>query len=346
VFPAYGGGIGLGNVSFYALPSAYTTIGSVDEYREMLASTKGIGSAPALNLFVIGDFSNQAYGGAIGVAGGIPGATAEHGTALSGVAYQPSGDAAYDATVLLHEVGHLGGLFHTTEISIEETDSLDDTPACDPALISSSPNQCPDKSNVMFPIAYGATKYSPHQLTVLRGSSIYRGVLAEGQPPAPPLPFAPPPVPPFAKLGASAAARVVRSHRPVRLQADDALGRVLAGVWCGTGSTDYLGLALRVAGSPERLREIALSPSAADLVRARALTAYVRGATARTTEIADALALAERFARDEAEVSEVRAAALHALAAHASPRATSVARALRASADPVVHAIALRLAAP
>lgn len=343
LFPAYGGGIGLGDVHWYSLPAQYTTIDSTDEYRAMLESSKGVGTAPALNLFVIGDFSDQAYGGAIGVAGGIPGATAEHGTALSGVAYQPSGDPSYDATVLMHEVGHLGGLFHTTEFQITETDSLTDTPECDHALITSSPDQCPDKSNVMFPIAYGATTYSPHQLVVLRGSSIYRGVLADGQPPAPPLPIAgPQPPSPYAAWAPSAAPIARLRPITVRPPAPGALGRVLAGVWCGTGGADYEALAARVAGSPERLRAIAIDGAQADLVRARALRTYVRAASdARAAT--DAVALAERFARDEGEASVLRVAALRALERHAPARARALARAVVASADPIVHAVAARL---
>ena len=186
-------GLGLGTVSYYALDASHDVINDHAEYQAVLAASAGVGSAPALNLFVVADFGDGEFGGAIGVAGGVPGSAVEHGTHLSGVAYQPSGNAGYDATVLMHEVGHLGGLFHTTEFQITETDPLADTAVCPAATIQSNPDACPDKSNVMFPIAYGATSFTGSQLAVLHGSGLYRGALVQGGPPGPPLPLAPPP---------------------------------------------------------------------------------------------------------------------------------------------------------
>jgi hypothetical protein len=149
----------------------------------MLASSAGIGSAPAINLFVVGGFGGE-IDNALGVAGGIPGAAMLHGTVKSGVAYIPSGDAVYDGSVLAHEIGHLGGLFHTTESSEDAVDPLSDTPTC--ANIG-NPNSCPDISNVMFPIAYGGATLTPLQARTLQGSALYRGILSQGGPPSPPL---------------------------------------------------------------------------------------------------------------------------------------------------------------
>ncbi|MBK8256968.1 MAG: hypothetical protein IPK82_30375 [Polyangiaceae bacterium] len=168
-------GLDIGTFTNLSADAAFGTIGSVDEYYSMLKATGGMQNEPAINLFVVDDFADAAYGGAIGVAGGVPGSPMRHGTRQSGLAYEPSGDPNYDATVLMHEIGHVAGLFHTTEFQITETDPLSDTPECDAGTIQNNPGQCSDKSNTMFPIAYGATAFTNAQLNVIRGSALYRG---------------------------------------------------------------------------------------------------------------------------------------------------------------------------
>lgn len=191
MFASYAG-IGLGNVKYAEISKDFAYIDSKEEYRKMLVAYAANYPVPALNLFVVGGFANAAFGAAIGVAGGVPGSPMRQNTGLSGVAYKPSKDPAYDATVLMHEVGHLGGLFHTTEIQVDETDPLSDTASCPAATIESKPDACPDKTNVMFPMAYGATVLSPAQQKVLQGSALHRGVLLAGGAPAPPMALFPP----------------------------------------------------------------------------------------------------------------------------------------------------------
>jgi len=341
-------GVSLGDVAYYALDAAFATVSTRSEYRTMLESSAGATTAPALNLFVVGDFGDGDFGGAIGVAGGIPGSAVTHGTTMSGVAYQPSGNASYDATVLMHEIGHLGGLFHTTEFQVTETDPLSDTPECDNATINSNPNACADQSNVMFPIAYGATTFTNAQLRVLQGSALYRGILQEGGAPAAPMLLAPTQgslasgsVGPAWRSGGGAAAR--------NIPALDALDRVLGGIWCGEAGLDYHALAIRVAGrNPDgraRLRAIALDPGAVPLVRARALYAWIRATSEAAAPLDPATAVAARLASDHAASTEIRIAALRALRTWAPARGLELARTL-AIGDPIVQAVARRISAP
>lgn len=289
-------GLERGTVKTYSVPSSYATIGSPDEYRSLLASSASVGSAPAINLFVVDDFSDNAYGGAIGVAGGIPGSPMRHGTPQSGLAYQPSGDPGYDATVLMHEIGHLGGLFHTTEFAIDETDPLSDTPACAHATITSNPDACADRTNVMFPIAYGATAFSSAQRHVLQGSALYRGILDAGGAPAAPLSVVAGGGAPTAFAPDALAAGV--AVMPV---APDPLERALGALWCGGGLD---AAALTVARDPAvklnrattgdaaaRLRAVALDATLPVLLRKRALKLHVEAARAqgKHAEAADVL---------------------------------------------------------
>jgi hypothetical protein len=193
----WGPGLGLskGDVTFMSLSSSFDVIDSPEELAQMFTTSAGIGPAPALNLFVVGDFD---YASALGIAGGIPGSPMVHGTARSGVAYTPSGNQGYDAGVVAHEMGHLAGLFHTTEMEVVAFDPLGDTVTC-PNINSMNPANCPDVGNVMFPIAYGGGTFSPLQARVVQGSAMYRGILEDGGVPGAPLPalspiaLAPPP---------------------------------------------------------------------------------------------------------------------------------------------------------
>ena len=311
-------GLSKGTVNVYSADPSFSTVNTRDEYREMLKATGGIGDAPAINLFVVDDFSDGDFGGAIGVAGGVPGSPMRHGTGQSGLAYEPSGDPGYDATVLMHEVGHLGGLFHTTEFQIVETDPLSDTASCPNDTIQSNPAACPDKDNVMFPMAYGATAFSGAQTLVLQGSALYRGVLEAGGVPSPPLlfPVAGAMAPsPFVEDASIAQDEGIRTMP----RSPDPLERALGALWCSGSFAERalsvardpaVALARKSAGSAvARLRAVALDPAAPVLLRKRALGLYVQAAKeAGSLPAALETAISLAGARSAASVADRRLA--------------------------------------
>jgi hypothetical protein len=348
-------GIEKGAVDTYQASSSFSTINSVDEYREMLATSAAVPNAPAVNLFVVDDFADSAYGGAIGVSGGIPGSPMRHGTVQSGLAYEPSGDPNYDATVLMHEIGHLGGLFHTTEFAIAETDPLGDTPECPAATIASKPDTCADKDNVMFPIAYGATAFSAGQLNVLHGSALYRGILEAGGAPPPPLLLGAvgPALLPFVD-DASPAQVVAMPRLP------DALERALGALWCSGGlarsalsvARDANALLSRhtAKSASARLRAIAFDTASPVLLRKRALRLYAQAARAEGHEAEametllavarrkGAVTIAER--RFQAAALRLVAGARAAAAPSVAPRIDQAIAAALASNDRLLSAVA------
>lgn len=328
-------GLTLGNLNFTTLPSSYDVVGSNSEYRQMLASSSTANAAPALNLFVIGDFGGE-LDNALGVAGGIPGSPMVHGTTRSGVAYTPTGDQGYDASVLAHEIGHLGGLFHTSEFQVTAFDPLGDTPEC-PNIQNQNPSNCPDVSNVMFPIAYGGSVLTDLQRRVIWGSALYRGILEEGGAVSAPLlpasPLAPAAVP-------EPSFTLAPTHAPASVA--PGVDHWVHGHWCGMSGDVASRLAEHLdAAARARLLEIAADPSAFDVARGRAIlllsrTAEAAGDEARVVELASA---ALRSAKG-------RRSRLAALAALEALRPSELAAALDASAartDPVVAARAAEL---
>lgn len=282
VFSEYWGpdiGLSKGTVTFLSLSDTYANVGSEDELAEMFATSAGIGPAPALNLFVIADFS---FSSAIGIAGGIPGTPMMHGTRRSGVAYTPSGNQGYDASVVAHEMGHLAGLFHTTELMLDIFDPLGDTATC--PNIEGNPGACPDTSNVMFPIATGSGTFSPLQARVVQGSAMYRGILEEGGLPGSPLPSIFP-----------IAAREAPSQLLYRLPLDTSrapastLERMLDAPVCDlfADADEHLLKAVQPTG-PD-LEAAALRAELSDRARARALRLLARTSAPQATAIAASL---------------------------------------------------------
>jgi hypothetical protein len=79
-----------------------------------------------LNLFLV-----REMGDVLGVAGGIPGSLGVHGTFASGVALALDVTGLpHAANVLMHEMSHQMGLFHTTEFDGSVVEPLEDTPSC------------------------------------------------------------------------------------------------------------------------------------------------------------------------------------------------------------------------
>jgi hypothetical protein len=132
---------------------------------------------PGINVFIVSDM-----GGYVGIAGGIPGPLGVHGTERSGVAIAIDvlGDLDEVDLVLMHELSHYMGLFHTTESSGTVLDPLSDTEECriehdedDDHHVSSW--ECKERGadNLMFWSGAGAT-LTRQQVQVLASSVILR----------------------------------------------------------------------------------------------------------------------------------------------------------------------------
>ena len=125
---------------------------------------------PSVHIFFV-----RVIDGALGIASGIPGPHAMPGTGASGVALAVDLTPADQlAMVLVHEVGHFMGLFHTSEQDGSVNDPLPDTPECrasrdvngDGMLL---PTECAGAGadNIMFWAGDG-TVISDQQATIMR----------------------------------------------------------------------------------------------------------------------------------------------------------------------------------
>jgi len=93
------------------------------------------GSSDAVNIFFIYDYSDKNW---LGNAPGMPGSMGDvnswNGVLVSLTAHKTGTSSSLEAQLLgqtaAHEMGHLLGLFHTTEAEGNEFDILSDTPEC------------------------------------------------------------------------------------------------------------------------------------------------------------------------------------------------------------------------
>ncbi len=129
-----------------------------------------------VNLFLVSDMQDI-----LGISGGIPGGLGVPGTSVSGVAVAVDvvGLAKLD-NVILHEMSHQLGLFHTSELDGFLIEPLDDTPVCGTAQDENadgilSPAECEGHGaeNLMFWAGSG-TELSPRQIELLHRSAVLR----------------------------------------------------------------------------------------------------------------------------------------------------------------------------
>jgi len=93
---------------------------------ELFRLSAGI-DEPGINVFLVSDMGSY-----LGISGGIPGVLGVHGTSRSGIAIAADtlGDLSDADLVLMHEIAHFMGLFHTSESTGFVLDPLTDTPEC------------------------------------------------------------------------------------------------------------------------------------------------------------------------------------------------------------------------
>lgn len=147
-----------------------------------------MGEKDKINIYFLEGFIASGGGTLLGIAGGIPGTlgllTEYNGVLINGNATRGSGQSFFERTTAefaFHEMNHLLGLFHTTEIDFG-LDILSDTPDCLPANdidLNGQPNadECPDGLNPMFwenDLSREKSNMTPDQLSVVRRSPISR----------------------------------------------------------------------------------------------------------------------------------------------------------------------------
>ncbi|HEX5657789.1 MAG TPA: hypothetical protein VFX59_11370, partial [Polyangiales bacterium] len=146
--------------------------GRPERLEELFRLSAGL-ETPGVNVFIIGDMGDY-----IGIAGGIPGPLGLHGTERSGLALAADlmGDMVGADQVLLHEIAHYLGLFHTSESSGSILEPLADTPECDKSFDSNEDgvlgtDECEGHGaeNLMFWTGPGVL-LSPQQIDVFASS--------------------------------------------------------------------------------------------------------------------------------------------------------------------------------
>jgi hypothetical protein len=140
----------------------------------------------AVNLFFVADIEMRNDGGDLNaISGGTPGPLGMHGTPGSGIAISTDmmileNNPKKLGRTLAHELGHMLGLFHTTETGGLVFDPLDDTPVCPTdrdqdrnGFLSATECAGQGADNLMFPTTESmGSVLTPQQREVLRSALV------------------------------------------------------------------------------------------------------------------------------------------------------------------------------
>lgn len=158
-------GVSVGEVRYSDLTEAEDIVETAEQGRQII-STYGTGNpnGQSINLFIVEDLT---FAG--GFTGGIPGTPGTYGHPASGTVLERYSNASVMGTLMAHEIGHLIGLWHTTEPGAVITDYISDTPECP---LNTVQTDCPDYRNLMFPFfpTNDPLFLSEGQVSVARGS--------------------------------------------------------------------------------------------------------------------------------------------------------------------------------
>lgn len=187
---------GLGTGSDVGLDIAPLTVLNDPQYSEVsddfndanTASLVSMGDNDAVNLFFVDGFTGPSGAGEIGISAGIPATLGIkdkfNGALINATAtynLPPDDYARTTAEFAFHEMGHLLGLYHTTEQDRRQYDILDDTPECLPKYDTNNNHQadvdeCPDGLNLLFWTSDFSTPKEP--LTTDQRQVFYDAVIA------------------------------------------------------------------------------------------------------------------------------------------------------------------------
>jgi predicted Zn-dependent protease len=168
--------VGIASSNGISIDLQSTNVLAQDQYVEVssdfnnatTAELVTLGENDSVNIFFIEGFTGIGGGGRLGISPGIPGTLGVQGPyngLLINATATVDGPSDYyartTAEFAFHEMGHLLGLFHTTESNFKN-DIIDDTPNCDRATDDTAvndfdnrigvadPNECADGFNPMF----------------------------------------------------------------------------------------------------------------------------------------------------------------------------------------------------